>query len=49
MRNSMCLIDFSERDAPGFLLSVRDQFGRDRRSGEKPEKRFGFFVFLAQI
>ena len=45
----MCPIDFSERHAPGFRHVVRDQFGRDCGSGGTPEKRLGFFGFLARI
>jgi hypothetical protein len=48
IRNPMRPIDFSERYAPGFRHNVRDQFGLDRRSGGTPEKRLGFFVFLAR-
>ena len=41
-------IDFSARHAPGFLLSVRDKFGRDCGSGGTPENRLGFFDFQEQ-
>ena len=46
IHNSMYPIAFSARQAPGFRPDVRDKFGRVRRSGGTPEKRFGFFGFL---
>ena len=48
-RNPMCLIDFSARHDSGFRHDVRDKLGRDCGSGGTPEKRLGFFGFLAQI
>ena len=44
----MCPINFSPGLALGFLLSVRDKFGRNCGSGGTPEKRFGFFDFQEQ-
>ena len=45
-RNPMCPITFSPRHALGFLLSVRDKFGRDRQSEGAPKKLLCFFGFL---
>jgi hypothetical protein len=45
-RNSMRPFNFSPGHAPGFLLSVRDKFGRDRQSGGTPKKLLSFFGFL---